>query len=144
MELSERIRVMRMFKGWTQDEMAAKLHMAVNGYAKIERGETDIPFSRLQQIVKTFEIELADLIGLNEKNVLSIVSSHNTHAHADNPSNSTINVYSCEAAKFQHEKSLLIIEQKDKEIEQGKREIALLQQQVNALKEMIQLLKNTD
>jgi transcriptional regulator with XRE-family HTH domain len=117
--------------------MAAKLHMAVSGYAKIERGETDIPFSRLEQIAKTFEIDLTSLIGMNERNVFNLVNSPEAHAHAN--THSTVNVYSCEAAKFQHEneKLLLVLEQKDKQIDS-------LQQQVSDLREIISLLKNTD
>ena len=134
MEISERIKFMRTFKGWSQDEMAAKLHMAVSGYAKIERGETDIPFSRLKQIANTFEIELSHLIGLNEKNVFNVVGNSDTHDNS-----STINVYPCEIAKFQHknEKLQILIEQKDKEI-------ALLQQQNTDLREMISLLKKEE
>jgi transcriptional regulator with XRE-family HTH domain len=145
MELANRIRFMREFKGWTQEETAAKLHMVVNGYAKIEHGKTDIPFSRLRQIAKLFGIELTDLIGLNEKNVLNIID--NLEAQASNVSNSstikTVNVYSCEAAKFQHEneKLQLIIEQKDKELSQKNREVDLLQQQIDDLRTMIELLQ---
>jgi len=142
MELADRIRFMREFKGWTQEETAAKLHMVVNGYAKIEHGKTDIPFSRLQQVAKLFGIEVTDLIGLNEKNVFNIIDSRDTHTNNLSPS-ATINVYSCEAAKFQHEneKLQLIIEQKDKELSQKNREVDLLQQQINDLRTMIGLLK---
>jgi transcriptional regulator with XRE-family HTH domain len=134
MEISERIKFMRTFKGWSQDEMAAKLHMAVSGYAKIERGETDIPFSRLKQIANTFEIELSHLIGLNEKNVFNVTGNCDTHDNS-----STINIYPCQAAKLQHEKEKLqiMIEQKDKEI-------ALLQQQNIDLREVISLLKKEE
>jgi transcriptional regulator with XRE-family HTH domain len=134
MEISERIKFMRTFKGWSQDEMAAKLHMALSGYAKIERGETDIPFSRLKQIANTFEMELSHLIGLNEKNVFNVTGNHDTHDNS-----SIINIYPCQAAKFQHEneKLQIIIEQKDKEI-------ALLQQQNTDLREMISLLKKEE
>jgi transcriptional regulator with XRE-family HTH domain len=141
MELAERIRFMRMFKHWTQDDMAEKLGMAVSGYAKIERGETDIPFSRLQQIAKTFEMELSDLIGLNEKNVFNIVTGQEVRDHS--LSNSTINVYSGETAKLQHEneKLQLIVEQKEQELYQKNHEIELLQQQVNDLRIMLNLLQ---
>jgi transcriptional regulator with XRE-family HTH domain len=140
MELAERIRFMRMFKHWTQDDMAEKLGMAVSGYAKIERGETDIPFSRLQQIAKTFEMELSDLIGLNEKNVFNIIGQE---ARDQSLSNSTINVYSGETAKLQHEneKLQLIVEQKEQELYQKNHEIELLQQQVNDLRIMLNLLQ---
>lgn len=136
LNLAERIKLLRMFHGWTQEEMAEKLDLAASSYAKIERGQTDIPFSRLQQIADVFEIELADLFKLNEKNVFNIIGNSETHAISS--SISAINIYTCEASKFQHEneKLKLIIEQRDREIE-------LLQQQLIELKEIISFLKRT-
>lgn len=134
MELAERIKFMRMFKGWSQEEMAEKLNVAASTYAKIERGQTDIPFSRLQQIVQTFKMELADFFGLNERNVFNVIGNSNTHTH---------NVYFCDASKFQHEneKLTLVIEQKDFVIEQKDKEIELLRQQLNEFKDIIELFK---
>jgi transcriptional regulator with XRE-family HTH domain len=40
MKVHEKIRNLREAKNWSQEEMAAKLNMSVNGYSKIERGET--------------------------------------------------------------------------------------------------------
>jgi transcriptional regulator with XRE-family HTH domain len=50
----KKIRIMRQQKGWSQEEMAEKLYMSVNGYANIERGETDVKIYRLQQIANVF------------------------------------------------------------------------------------------
>lgn len=136
LNLAERIKFLRMFHGWTQEEMAEKLQLATISYAKIERGQTDVPFSRLQQIAEVFKIELGDLFRLNEKNVFNIIGNSDTHAISS--SISSINIYTCEASKFQHEneKLKLIIEQKNREIE-------LLQQQLIEFKEIIALLKHT-
>jgi transcriptional regulator with XRE-family HTH domain len=41
MKVHDKIRSIRQSKGWTQEDMAEKLYMSVNGYANIERGETD-------------------------------------------------------------------------------------------------------
>ncbi|MCK5877926.1 MAG: helix-turn-helix transcriptional regulator [Candidatus Marithrix sp.] len=41
-----------------QEEIANKLGMSVNGYAKIEHGETDLQLSRLNQIAEVFEVNL--------------------------------------------------------------------------------------
>jgi transcriptional regulator with XRE-family HTH domain len=131
MELAERIKFLRVFRGWSQEEMAEKLDIAVSTYAKIERGQTDVPFSRLQQIAETFKIELSDLFGLNERNIFNIICSTDVHEIA------SVNIYTCDAAKFQHEneKLKLIIEQKDKEIE-------LLKQQLNEFRDIISILKH--
>ncbi|MCU0444918.1 MAG: helix-turn-helix transcriptional regulator [Microscillaceae bacterium] len=62
MKIGSNIRKMRELRSLTQDEMADKLSMSQNGYSRIERDETDVPFSRLVQIAKALEVELLDLI----------------------------------------------------------------------------------
>lgn len=105
---------MRLFKGWSQEEMAEKLEMAVSGYAKIEQGKTDINFSRLQQIADLFGIELADLIRLSEKNVLNVIDNFNDNK---NSVLSNISVSTPESdVKQEIEKLRLLNEQQTKEI----------------------------
>jgi len=132
LNLAERIKFMRNFYGWSQEQMAEKLQLATSSYAKIERGQSDVTFSKLQQIAEVFEIELSDLFKLNEKNVFNIIGNSDTQAI------SHINIYTCDAAKFQHEneKLKLIVEQKDKEIE-------LLKQQLSEFREIISILKHS-
>jgi len=132
LNLAERIKFMRTFYGWSQEQMAEKLQLATSSYAKIERGQSDVTFSKLQQIAKVFQIELADLFKLNEKNVFNIIGNSDTQAI------SHINIYTCDAAKFQHENEKLkfIVEQKDKEIE-------LLKQQLSEFREIISILKHS-
>jgi len=136
LNLAERIKFMRTFYGWSQEQMAEKLQLATSSYAKIERGQSDVTFSKLQQIAKVFQIELADLFKLNEKNVFNIIGNSDTHAISS--SISSINIYTCDAAKFQHENEKLkfIVEQKDKEIE-------LLKQQLSEFREIISILKHS-
>jgi ribosome-binding protein aMBF1 (putative translation factor) len=38
MEVHENIKFLRQFKSWSQEQMAEKLDMSLNGYAKIEQG----------------------------------------------------------------------------------------------------------
>jgi hypothetical protein len=54
MELYDKIKFMRMFKGWSQEDMAEKLEMAVSGYAKIEQGKISIfrGFNKLRIFLK--------------------------------------------------------------------------------------------
>ena len=110
MGIHEKIRFMRLFKGWSQEEMAEKLEMAVSGYAKIEQGKTDINFSKLQKIAETFGIELTDLVGLNEKNVFNVISNCNNHT-------ASINVFIPESSLQQEIKELRqLTEQQAQEI----------------------------
>lgn len=48
MTLADKIRGVRMIKGFSQENMANMLEMSLRGYGDIERG-SDIPFSRLEQ-----------------------------------------------------------------------------------------------
>lgn len=87
MKVHENIRFMRIYKDWTQEAFANKLGISTLSYAKIERGETDINLSRLQQISEVMEIDLALLFGLNEKNVFYITTSNDNntqHQHCSN------------------------------------------------------------
>ena len=49
METHEKIRLIRELNKWSQEEMAEKLAMSAGGYAKIERGETQLNIPRLEQ-----------------------------------------------------------------------------------------------
>ena len=70
-EVNDKIRFLRLYKHWSQEEMAKNLHMTTKGYAKIERGEVDITISKLKQISKVLGVELKELIGLDDKNVFA-------------------------------------------------------------------------
>lgn len=76
MNFNEKIKFMRQLKGWSQEDMATKLDMSVNGYSNIERGETDVQISRLQQIAEVLETDLLELLSFGERNVFLINSSN--------------------------------------------------------------------
>ncbi|KJV05609.1 helix-turn-helix domain-containing protein [Methylocucumis oryzae] len=124
MSVHEKIRLVRQLKGWSQEEVANKLGMSPNGYGSIERGETDVNFSRLEQIAELFNIRLSDLLKINEKIVLNQAGTNNLQ--------SVWHIGSCSPEylqlKAELEKQLALNEQKDKEIEY--------------LKEINELLKN--
>ena len=45
-----------------QEQMAEKLNMSLNGYAKIERGESKIYLDKLDQIAQVFDIDVIELM----------------------------------------------------------------------------------
>ncbi len=128
---------MRVFKGWSQEEMAEKLGLTISGYAKIERGLTDITISRLENIARIFEIELSYLLELNEKNVFNLIGNANDLSS----SRININYFSVEAEtrelKYQINKYQLVLEQKNREIE-------LLMHEIAHLNQIIQLISGKD
>ena len=58
-----KIRSLRLEKGWSQEEVANKLNLSVNGYGCIERGETDICLSRLEQIASIYDMNVREFFG---------------------------------------------------------------------------------
>lgn len=62
METHEKIRLMRELHKWSQEDMAEKLAMSAGGYAKIERGETQLNIPRLEQLAAIFKVDMWDLL----------------------------------------------------------------------------------
>ncbi len=134
MELNEKIKVFRKNLGLTQENLAAKLGISTNAYAKIEQGKTDVNFSRLEQIADAMEIDLPQLLGLDEKNVFNLTCSHNkgdNWQHVNSPFN--------EQTEYKHE-----LEKAELIIKQQQTEIAYLKQQINDLREIINILKKSE
>ncbi|WP_019990838.1 helix-turn-helix domain-containing protein [Rudanella lutea] len=62
MTLSERIRLRRLQRGLSQENMADLLHLSTTAYGDIERGKTDLTLSRLSQIAAVFDLSPAALL----------------------------------------------------------------------------------
>ena len=114
MQVHENIRAKRRFKGLTQEEMAVKPTMSVNGYSDIERGLSDIKLTRLEQIAELLDVELPELFEDGSKNTLNMMGEHSTgtvHNHG------VINTLSPEYSemKLKFEKQKLICSNKDRD-----------------------------
>lgn len=134
MKAFEKIRLIRELKKWSQEQMAEKLNISANGYAKIERGETKLTLPRLQQISEIFEINLDDLIKEDEQGFVIVVGQNNTHCL-----NSGMNFGESQAQNLiiEIEKLKLIVQHKDELLALKDRELA-------AKDEIIALLKQGD
>jgi DNA-binding helix-turn-helix protein len=55
--------------------MAEKLNMSLNGYAKIERGESKIYLDKLEQIAQVFDIDVIELMQSDGKNICFQIES---------------------------------------------------------------------
>ena len=131
MSVNEKIRTIRETRNWSQEDMAEKMNMSKNGYAKIERGETKLNLHKLEQIANIFNIDVLELIKNDDKNVFFFMNDHNTNYYGSNENlTSEIDLLKL---TISHKDELLkqrdlVIEQKDSEI--------------SALKEIISLLKS--
>lgn len=131
MQVYEKLKAMRRCKNWTQEEFAEKLGWAVNTYARVERGETNINLDKLKKVAEVMGVDLKVLVNSNEKMVFNFVENcthGNTHC---------LVLLTETQHTHELEKSQLIIEQKDKEIEFLKREIGRLEEIVSLLKQAI-------
>ena len=75
MNINEKIRRIRESKEWSQEQMAEKLNMSLNGYAKIERGETKLYLDKLEHIAHILDIDVVELIQSGEKNICFQIES---------------------------------------------------------------------
>ncbi len=129
MQIHEKLKAIRMCKNWSQEEMAEKLGYSVNGYAKIERGETAIKVEKLNQIAEILGVELQQLLNLNDRNIFNIIDN-------SPPQGGSCNIYLTETqCVHELEKAHLLLRERDKEI-------GYLKQEIEHLKEFIALLKN--
>jgi transcriptional regulator with XRE-family HTH domain len=131
MKINEKIRFIRELKGWSQEDMADKLGMSIGGYANIERGATNIQFSRLEQISQILETKLSELTDLDEKNFQIFLAGN------DNVENQ-VTIHSSDM-QLQHK-----LEKAQLKIEQQQKEIHYLKEEVTYLKEIIQLMKKDE
>ena len=75
MSVNEKIRKFREAKDWSQEQMAEKLNMSLNGYAKIERGESKIYLDKLEQIAQVFDIDVIELMQSDGRNICFQIES---------------------------------------------------------------------
>lgn len=130
MKVNEKIRLVRETKNWSQDDMADKLNMSTNGYAKIERGETRLNLPKMEQIAQIFGMDLIELLSISGKGVVYVFgdNSTNTGSHSSNYYGAS------QELTTELEKLKLALLHKDELLTQQAREIETLQSLVTALK----------
>jgi transcriptional regulator with XRE-family HTH domain len=69
MGIGNNIKKIRELKNYTQSYMASQLDLSIGGYGKIERDETDIRLSRLNEIAKVLETNLVTILEFNSSNI---------------------------------------------------------------------------
>ncbi len=126
MKIHEKIKVLRLFNDLSQEEMAEKLGYSVQGYAKIERGETDPTIGKLEAIADALGVKLQDILGLKGKNVVTIAESCQ-QIRSNYPQDLGCLTLLTEAeCVHELEKTRLLLHEKDMEIEYLRAEIDLL------------------
>lgn len=117
MSVHNKIRMMRELNQWSQEEMAEKMSMSLNGYAKIERGETKLNLEKLEQIAQIFNTDIIEFINNRDGGVLFFMNRNSDYTNYTN---------SNDALSFEIEKLKLQIQHQQAMLEQKEKEIALL------------------
>lgn len=79
MKVGEKLRLLRKLKGFTQEELAEKLHLSRRAYANLETDTTKIDIARMAQIARVYDIELEELLNFNEGQAFTNCFSNNTN-----------------------------------------------------------------
>ncbi|SDL68089.1 helix-turn-helix domain-containing protein [Chryseobacterium taihuense] len=124
--IGKRIRTFRENKGFSQEELAEKLHISRSTYQRIENGETNSWINHIENICHSLEVNLDDILKPEEGYVQV---NNNNESTNDNGSgviqNQTINYHNS-----------------DRLIENLYDTIASLKEENRLLKEEINLLKS--
>jgi transcriptional regulator with XRE-family HTH domain len=136
--IGTKIRIWRIVKERSQENMAEDLKISKNSYMKIESNEVSVTYERLEQIAKIFGISILKLISLGEGSMF-ITGNSQTNEHGTN-----IFLNQGDDSDVMLELEKLRIEKKaDKEhIEHLTEQLNSSKEQLNSLKEIIALMKN--
>mgnify|MGYP002755027348 CR=1 FL=1 len=137
MKINDKVRLIRELRNWSQENMAQKLGMSTNGYAKLERGETRLNIPRLEQIAKLLQIDLNELLSIDERSVICLVNENSQHSnnYYAAPQELTNEIKRLQLL-LSHQEAL--IKQKDELLTQQRREIETLHLLIKSLQ------KNTE
>ena len=119
MALNDKIRELRKAQNWSQEEMAEKMEMSKNGYARIERGEGKLDWDKLQKIAAIFKIDIVQLIEAENKGfviqqTIGFHNDDNNHHYGNNIDSLVIEIEKLKLT-VAYQKELL--EQKNNEIQ---------------------------
>lgn len=70
--VAKKLKTLRKQKGWSQEEVAHKLHISQSAYGRIEQGESNSWASYIEPICKIYEIQPEDLLKQE-----SVIVNHN-------------------------------------------------------------------
>lgn len=113
MDIAKNLANLRKEHHLTQEQMAEKLQMSKNGYAKLERGESKLNIEYLFKIAQVFNIDVSELLK-EHKDVNLLVGDNNTNYANRYYGNATSQIEKLELI-IAHKDELLA--QKDKELE---------------------------
>ena len=138
MTIQDNIRYARENHNLTQEEMAERLNMTASGYAKIERGMTQLKFDKLEKIAQIFNMDIIELLEFSDSGDTIIQSPNNSGDNATtnyflNANEKLVSEIEKLNTQIEYQTNLLkskdeLISEKDKQIQALNDVIALLKE----------------
>lgn len=137
-QIGKTLERLRTLKGFTQEHMAEKLHMTTDGYAQIERdiGNPNLP--KIEKIAKIFDMTTVEFLDFCENGATFYISGD---TQQNNNTDSKLSMYYL-FGKTGHETLLAELEKAEMAIQHKDELLEQKQNEINALKEIIELLKS--
>ncbi len=143
MKTHEKLRQLREEKEWSQEDMAERMDMSPSGYAKIERGDTQLKLEKLERIAQIFQIDIVELMSNPEKGVVFLLNENSNNGDYHTVMAEGSHYYcSNEAVTIELEKLKMSLKHKDELLEQQEKMLADKEREINMLNEFIQTLKS--
>jgi transcriptional regulator with XRE-family HTH domain len=75
MKINQKIKKLRELKNLTQEYVASAIGISQGAYSRLELGESEINFSRLEKISVVLHMKPEEIIAFNDKALLDIISN---------------------------------------------------------------------
>ena len=75
MHIGQKIKKLRELKNLTQSHLADELGVTQSTYSKMEQGEIEVPYSRLEKIAELLGMKPEDVIAFNESMVFNVMNN---------------------------------------------------------------------
>lgn len=75
MQIGHKIKRIREIKGFSQSEVADKLHITQRAYSDVENNKTKLDLERLEKLADFFEMKPPDILTFDEKQMFNNCSS---------------------------------------------------------------------
>jgi repressor LexA len=60
--MGNRLKILRLERGWTQEKAAAEFGLSRSGYIKIERGDRELTSDRIARAAKIYGVAMAEIL----------------------------------------------------------------------------------
>ncbi len=79
-KIGEKFKALRTERGLTQEIIAEKLDLSVSAYAKLERAETEITVTKMEQIALLYGLKVLDLVTSESQPTYNFNNTHDNQA----------------------------------------------------------------